>query len=167
MNRNRDVRLVILTLLFCFCGVASSFAQLLKLTPEYYHIKDFKLKSGAVIEDLKIEYATMGTPKKDSQGNIVNAVVFCHGFSGNYSQIKLLMGMVGPGKPFDPEKYFFILPTAIGSPGSSCPRPPGRPRSGRARWRNPVRPREGCPDPPHRLQSPFPGRAGPGAHGSH
>ncbi len=29
--------------------------------------------------------------------------------------------MFGPGKPFDPDKYFFILPTAIGSPGSSCP----------------------------------------------
>jgi homoserine O-acetyltransferase len=121
VNLDRVARLVILILLFCFFGVASSFAQLLKLTPEHYHVKDFKLKSGAVIEDLKIEYAALGTPKKDSQGNIINAVVLCHGFSGNYSQIESLMGMVGPGKPFDPEKYFFILPTAIGSPGSSCP----------------------------------------------
>jgi homoserine O-acetyltransferase len=121
MKRNRVVHLVILTLLFCFYGIGVSFAQDLKLTPEYYHVKNFKFKSGAVIEDLKIEYATLGTPKKDGQGNIINAVFFCHGFSGNYAQIKLLKGMVGPGKPFDPEKYFFILPTAIGSPGSSCP----------------------------------------------
>ena len=121
MYRDRVIRLVILTVLFCFCGIASSFAQELKLTPEYYHVKDFKLKSGAVIEDLKIEYATLGTPIKDGQDNIINAVVFCHGFSGNYAQIKILKGMFGPGKPFDPDKYFFILPTAIGSPGSSCP----------------------------------------------
>jgi homoserine O-acetyltransferase len=121
MNRDRVMRLVFLTMLYCFCGISFSFAQELKLTPEYYHIKDFRFKSGIVIEDLKIQYATSGTPKKDSQGNIINAVVFCHGFSGNYSQIKFLIGMVGPGKPFDPEKYFFILPTAIGSPGSSCP----------------------------------------------
>ena len=93
----------------------------MQLKPEYYHVKDFQLKSGEKIKDLKIEYAILGTPKKDSDGNITNAVVFCHGFSGNYAQIKLLKGMVGPGKPFDPDKYFFILPTAIGSPGSSCP----------------------------------------------
>jgi hypothetical protein len=28
---------------------------------------------------------------------------------------------VGAGKPFDTDKYFIILPTAIGSAGSSCP----------------------------------------------
>jgi homoserine acetyltransferase len=53
----------------------STTAQELKLTPEYYHVKDFKLKSGAVIEYLKIEYAILATPKKDGQGNIINAVV--------------------------------------------------------------------------------------------
>ena len=121
MNRDRIVRLVMLIIVFFFCGIAFSFAQELKLTPEYYHIKDFELKSGAIIKDLKIEYATLGTPKKNTKGIITNAVVFCHGFSGNYAQIKLLKGMVGPGKPFDPDKYFFILPTAVGSPGSSCP----------------------------------------------
>ena len=121
MNRDRVIRLVFLIVLSCFCGISFSFAQELKLTPEYYHIKDFKLKSGMVIEDLKIEYARLGTAKKDSQGNVTNAVVFCHGFSGNYAQIALFKGMVGPDKPFDTDKYFFILPTAIGSPGSSCP----------------------------------------------
>jgi homoserine O-acetyltransferase len=100
-------------------GSAGSFE--LQLTPEYFHIKDFRLKSGEVIEDMKIEYAIFGTPKKDGAGNITNAVVFCHGWSGNYSQINIFKGAVGPGKPVDPEKYFVILPTALGSPGSSCP----------------------------------------------
>ena len=58
MKRNRVVHLVILTLLFCFYGIGVSFAKDLKLTPEYYHVKNFKFKSGAVIKDLKIEYAT-------------------------------------------------------------------------------------------------------------
>lgn len=121
MDRNRIIRAVLLAFLFCFFSVVPSFSQEIKLTPEYYNVKNFKLKSGAVIEDLKIEYATLGTPQKDAQGNITNAVVFCHGFSGNYAQIMLLKGMVGPGKPFDTDRFFFILPTAIGSPGSSCP----------------------------------------------
>ncbi len=121
MKSSGHLRLVALAVLFCFCWVAPSFAQELQLKPEYYNVKDFQLESGEKLKDLKIEYATLGTPKKDNKGNITNAVVFCHGFSGNYAQIKLLKGMLGPGKPFDPDKYFFILPTAIGSPGSSCP----------------------------------------------
>ncbi len=121
MNRHRIIPIVLLTVIFSFCVTAFSFGEELKLTPEYYHVKNFKFESGEVIEDLKIQYATTGTAKKDGQGNITNAVVFCHGFSGNYAQIKLIKGMVGPGKPFDTNKYFFILPTAIGSPGSSSP----------------------------------------------
>lgn len=121
MARNRIISTLLLALLFCFLGVASSFSQEIKLTPEYYTVKNFKFKSGAIVEDLRMEYATLGAPKKNAQGHITNAVVFCHGFSGNYTQIMLLKGVVGSGKPFDTDKYFFILPTAIGSPGSSCP----------------------------------------------
>lgn len=111
---------VVVFLTLFFLSTPSSFSQEIKLTPEYYTIKDFKFKSGAVM-DLKQEYATLGKPIKDAQGNITNAVVFCHGFSGNYAQILILKSVVGPGLPFDTDKYFFILPTAIGSPGSSCP----------------------------------------------
>ena len=120
MTRQRMTLAAVFAFLFVFSGVSISLSQENKLTPEYYSIKDFKFKSGAVM-DVKQEYATLGKPIKDAQGNITNAVVFCHGFSGNYSQILILKGMVGPGLPFDTDKYFFILPTAIGSPGSSCP----------------------------------------------
>ncbi len=76
----------------------STTAQELKLTPEYYHVKDFKLKSGAVIEDLKIEYAILATPKKDGQGNIINAVVFCHGFGSRWSSCPSI-SVLGPKFP--------------------------------------------------------------------
>jgi homoserine O-acetyltransferase len=120
MTRYRMIFTAFLAFFLAFLVSNTSFSQEIKLTPEYYTIKDFKFKSGAVM-DLKQEYATLGKPIKDAQGNITNAVVFCHGFSGNYTQILLLKGVVGPGLPFDTDKYFFILPTAIGSPGSSCP----------------------------------------------
>jgi len=120
MTKYRMGLTAVLVFSLIFLGVSTSLSQDLKLTPEYYTIKDFKFKSGAVM-DLKQEYATLGKPIKDAQGNVTNAVVFCHGFSGNYTQILMLKGMVGPGLPFDTDKYFFILPTAIGSPGSSCP----------------------------------------------
>lgn len=117
--KSQRIPLLVVAMLSMFIGL--TYAQEIKLTPQYYSIEDFKLKSEKVIEDLKIEYATLGTPKKNNQGEVTNAVVLCHGFSGNYSQIKLFEGMVGPGKPFDTAKYFFILPTALGSPGSSSP----------------------------------------------
>jgi homoserine O-acetyltransferase len=120
MTRYRMIFTAFLAFFLAFLVSNTSFSQEIKLTPEYYTIKDFKFKSGTVM-DLKQEYATLGKPIKDAQGNITNAVVFCHGFSGNYTQILLLKGVVGPGLPFDTDKYFFILPTAIGSPGSSCP----------------------------------------------
>jgi homoserine O-acetyltransferase len=120
MTRYRIILTAILAFFLAFFVSNASFSQQIKLTPEYHTIKNFKFKSGAVM-DLKQEYATLGKPIKDAQGNITNAVVFCHGFSGNYTQILILKGVVGPGLPFDTDKYFFILPTAIGSPGSSCP----------------------------------------------
>jgi homoserine O-acetyltransferase/O-succinyltransferase len=120
MKRHLGFCSLLFLILGLFC-VPSSFTQGAELSPEYYLVKDFKLKSGAVIEQLKVEYATLGNPVKDTNGDIVNAVVFCHGFSGNYSQIQMLKGMVGPGKPFDTDRFYLICPTALGSPGSSSP----------------------------------------------
>jgi homoserine O-acetyltransferase len=71
---------------------------------------------------MKVEYATLGTPKKDAAGNIINAVVWCHGWSGNYSQGPTNHAKAfGPGRPMDPAKYFIILASSLGSPGSSAP----------------------------------------------
>lgn len=121
MKKLTAFAVIVLALSFSVGSLTLAGAFELKLTPEYFHIKDFRLKSGAVIENMKVEYATFGIPKKDNEGNITNAVVFCHGWSGNYSQIKIFKGSVGPGKPVDPDKYFVICPTALGSPGSSSP----------------------------------------------
>jgi len=101
---------------------AQVWAQEFNVKPEYYVVKDFKLKSGEVLQEMKVEYGTLGTPQKDSSGNIINAVVWCHGWSGSYIQgTTLYKKAFGAGKPMDPEKYFIIFPTALGSPGSSSP----------------------------------------------
>ncbi len=109
----------VIGLLVAFGLAASASAQGIK--PQYYVVKNFKLTSGAVLKTMKIEYGTLGTPKKDRHGNIINAVVNCHGYSGNYAQIKSLKGMVGPGRAFDTNRFFIICVTALGSPGSSSP----------------------------------------------
>ncbi len=92
------------------------------LKPEYFRVADFKLQSGAVMKEMVVEYATLGEPRRDVAGNIVNAVINPHGWSGNYAQsVTIAKDMVGPGRPLDPGKYFIIFPTAMGSPGSSSP----------------------------------------------
>jgi homoserine O-acetyltransferase len=95
---------------------------LLEVHPRYLTIRDFRLSSGAVLPELRIEYAVLGKPALNEVGRITNAVLWCHGWSGSYRQGPSLYGKAfGPGKPLDPERFYIILPTALGSPGSSCP----------------------------------------------
>ena len=117
----RTIRLFIATLVLFITALGISSALALDLKPECYIVTDFKLISGAVLPEMKVEYAVHGTPKKDVSGKITNAVVFCHGWSGNYNQINIMKGVIGPGKSVDPDRFFYIFPTALGSPGSSCP----------------------------------------------
>ena len=101
---------------------ASAQAQGIQLKPEVFRASDFRLASGEILKEVLVEYATLGEPRRDAAGNIVNAVINPHGWSGNYAQtVTLAKDMVGPGRPLDPAKYFIIFPTAMGSPGSSSP----------------------------------------------
>jgi homoserine O-acetyltransferase len=53
------------------------------LEPKYKSIKNFKFKSGKVLPELNMEYATFGTKKVDDDGNITNGIVYMHGSSGD------------------------------------------------------------------------------------
>ena len=49
------------------------------------HVMDsFKFESGKVLEDVTVEYITVGTPKYDDDGNIVNAVIFSPTIRGGH-----------------------------------------------------------------------------------
>jgi homoserine O-acetyltransferase len=89
-----------------------------------YVIKDFRFASGETIAELKLNYTTLGTPKRDASGAIVNGVVLLHGTSGaggDWLRPSLADELFKPGQPLDASKYFIILPTAIGRDGSSKP----------------------------------------------
>jgi homoserine O-acetyltransferase len=95
--------------------------EVIGLQPEYFSLKNFKFESQFVLPELKIEYASFGTKEVNESGNLTNAIIYLHGWSGDYSSIKRIKDIVGPGKPIDTEKYYVICPTALGSPGSSSP----------------------------------------------
>ena len=87
-------------------------------------MKDFTFASGEKLPELKIHYRTLGTPRKDAQGIVRNAVLVMHGTGGTGAQFvgRGFAGeLFGPGQPLDAAKYFIILPDDIGHGGSSKP----------------------------------------------
>jgi homoserine O-acetyltransferase len=114
--------LLVLTVPVAVSALAQTPAPAPALTPQVVELRDFKFASGESLDKLKLQFATLGTPRRDAAGNIVNAVINPHGWSGDYSQTSTLAkDLVGAGKLLDPEKYYIIFPTAVGSPGSSSP----------------------------------------------
>src|SRR5438034_3350256 len=76
-------------------------------------IKDFRFASGETIAELKLHYVTLGTPKRDAAGAIVNGVVLLHGTSGSgtdWLRPSLADELFKPGHALDASKYFVILP---------------------------------------------------------
>lgn len=92
-----------------------------ELKPSCCTIKDFKFQSGEELEELEVEYFTMGNARRDAEGNIENGLLSLHGWSGDYSSFKRFLDFTMPGEPFDGDKYFIISTTALGSSGSSAP----------------------------------------------
>lgn len=80
-------------------------------------VKDFKFHTGETLPELRLHYTTLGDPKGEP-------VLILHGTTGSGT------GMLGPifggelfgaGQPLDANRYFIILPDAIGTGKSSKP----------------------------------------------
>src|SRR5262245_32255062 len=80
-------------------------------------IKNFKFQTGEVLPELKIHYRTIGTPVRDANGVVRNAVLIMHGTGGSGSGF-LGRGFGGQlfddGQLLDGNKHFIILPDGIG-----------------------------------------------------
>lgn len=87
-------------------------------------LRDFRFKSGATLPQLRMHYATLGTPRRDENGLIDNAVMVLHGTGGSgrqFLQPQFADELFGPGQPLDLDRYFVILPDNIGHGQSSKP----------------------------------------------
>lgn len=88
---------------------------------EKYILKSFEFESGCVLENVSVEYMAKGTPEFDDEGNIVNAIIYCHKFNGSYASLNDIFRFTAKGKPFDFEKYYFISISSLGFPNSCSP----------------------------------------------
>lgn len=89
-----------------------------------YLIRDFTFQSGERLPELRLHYTTLGTPQRDAQGTVRNAVMILHGTGGagrSFMSAGYAGELFGPGKLLDSAKYFIVLPDGIGHGGSSKP----------------------------------------------
>jgi homoserine O-acetyltransferase/O-succinyltransferase len=87
-------------------------------------VRNFRFTSGETLPELRIHYRTFGTPRKDAQGVVRNAVLVMHGTGGTGGQFTgrgFAGELFGAGQPLDAAKYFIILPDDIGHGRSSKP----------------------------------------------
>jgi len=87
-------------------------------------IHDYKFVSGETLPELKLHYRTIGTPKKNANGEIVNGVLLLQGNTGtgaNWFRPSIADAVFKPGQPLDLAKYYIIMPDALGRGGSSKP----------------------------------------------
>ncbi len=87
-------------------------------------VRDFRFQSGDSLPELKLAYTTLGTPQRDSSGNITNAVLLLHGTTGtgaNWLAPSLAEALFREGQPLDAGRYYLILADSIGLGRSAKP----------------------------------------------
>ena len=93
-------------------------------TTRTHIIRDFAFRSGERLPELRMQYTTLGTPRRDASGRIDNAVMVLHGTGGTgkqFLQPQFADELYGPGAPLDLATTFVILPDSVGHGGSSKP----------------------------------------------
>jgi homoserine O-acetyltransferase len=116
----------VLTVLL-FCAATSSAQQPSQLpTPKEgdYISRNFQFKSGETLPELRMHYASFGTPVRDAAGKVTNAVLLLHGTSGSGRQFlapQFAGVLFGPGQLLDVTRYYVILVDNIGHGKSTKP----------------------------------------------
>lgn len=87
-------------------------------------LRDFRFATGETLPELRIHYATLGTPRRNAKGEVENAVMVLHGTGGTGKQFlapQFANELFGAGQPLDISRWYVILPDNIGHGGSSKP----------------------------------------------
>lgn len=98
---------------------------------QFIKIGDLELESGEVLANITIAYQSWGVLNKNRD----NAILINHALTGWSDVPGWWPSLVGPGLPFDTDKYFIICPNVIGgcqgSTGPAAIAPDGKPYGSR------------------------------------
>jgi homoserine O-acetyltransferase len=89
-----------------------------------YVVNNFHFRSGEVLPQLRLHYATYGKPVSDASGRVTNAVLILHGTTGSGQQFlrpQFAGVLFGPGQLLDINRYYIVLPDNLGHGRSSKP----------------------------------------------
>lgn len=118
------IRLLVFLLLLCASPALAQIDYAARLAEGDVSLRDFRFRSGETLPELRIHYATLGTPHRDAQGRIDNAVMVLHGTGGSgrqFLQPQFAGELYGPGQPLDLARHYVILPDNVGHGRSSKP----------------------------------------------
>jgi len=88
-----------------------------------FAIKEFHFNSGEVLPELRLHYVTLGTPHRNSAGDINNAALLLHATGGlATSLLSHLQGpLFGLGQSLDLTRWYLVFPDSTGHGKSSKP----------------------------------------------
>lgn len=87
-------------------------------------LRDVRFTSGDSLPDLRMHYWTMGRPRRDAAGAVVNAVLLLHGTTGSGRQFLnpiFADELFGRGQPLDTSVFFVLAPDNVGHGRSGKP----------------------------------------------
>jgi homoserine O-acetyltransferase len=119
---------VVLSALLTFAQASPDADYTSRATQGDYIVHNFQFHDGETLAELRLHYATWGTPKRNSAGDVINAVLLLHGTLGAgidwgraYQSSPHIHPLLGPGGALNSAEYYVIAPDTIGSGKSSRP----------------------------------------------
>jgi homoserine O-acetyltransferase len=120
----RAVRLLLVLALALPLTALHAEDWLVKATERKIVLKDFTFGTGETLPEITMHALTLGEPRRDARGQVVNAVMLLHGTGGDAtSLLQPYFGddMFGPGQPLDITRFYIISPSSLGHGKSSKP----------------------------------------------
>jgi homoserine O-acetyltransferase/O-succinyltransferase len=118
------MKTLLITCLLLLAASAQA-ADLPQPDPADFTIKNFRFASGEALPEVRIHYHTYGTPRRDAQGVVRNAVLILHSTAsdGEYllNSLHFVEDLFGKGQPLDATRFYLIIPDNIGHGKSTKP----------------------------------------------
>lgn len=118
------VPLVFVILGFVASGVVEARDWISEAEHRVVELENFEFQTGETLPSISMSVYTLGSPRRDEQGEISNAVMLLHGTGGSgKTLLRSTFGdeLFGPGQLLDIEQYYIISPGNLGHGDSSKP----------------------------------------------